>query len=127
MRRLLLILCLCFSCIGLRAQTVDRLPLAKCAYLYFASGQGEALRAMLSDEMQAALPATALGGMFNQLTAQFGALQSTGDWHQVEAEGMTVCFCDLAFEKYTLRFGRRVRHVPPACHALSAPSGGGEG
>ena len=104
MRRLLLILCLCLSCIGLRAQTVDRLPLAKCAYLYFVSGQGEALRAMLSDEMQAALPAAALSGMFNQLTAQFGALQSTGDWHQVEAEGMTVCFCDLAFEKYTLRF-----------------------
>ncbi|HIY88469.1 MAG TPA: alpha/beta fold hydrolase [Candidatus Bacteroides pullicola] len=104
MRRLLLILCLCLLCIGLRAQTVDRLPLAKCAYLYFVSGQGEALRTMLSDEMQAALPAAALSGMFNQLTAQFGALQSTGEWHQVEAEGMTICFCDLAFEKYTLRF-----------------------
>ena len=104
MRRLLLILCLCLSYIGLPAQTVDRLPLAKCAYLYFVSGQGEALRTMLSDEMQAALPAAALSGMFSQLTAQFGALQSTGEWHQVEAEGMTICFCDLAFEKYTLRF-----------------------
>ena len=104
MKRLLLILCLCLSCIGLRAQTVDRLPLAKCAYLYFASGQGEALYAMLSDEMQAALPAAALSGMFNQMTAQFGPLQSTGEWQQVEAEGMTVCFCDLTFEKYPLRF-----------------------
>ena len=129
MRRLLLILCLCLSCIGLRAQTVDRLPLAKCAYLYFASGQGEALYAMLSDEMQAALPATALSGMFGQLTAQFGALQSTGDWHRVEAEGMTVCFCDLAFEKYTLRFqtafdgaGRIAGlFVKPAPKPVSAP------
>ena len=104
MRRLLLILCLCLSCIGLRAQTADRLPLAKCAYLYFVSGQGDNLRAMLSDEMQAALPAEALGGMYQQLVMQFGPLQSTGDWYQVEAEGLAVCFCDLAFEKYTLRF-----------------------
>ena len=104
MKRLMLTFCLCLLGLGLRAQTADRLPLAKCAYLYFASGQGEALRAMLSDEMQAALPATALGGMFNQLTAQFGPLQSAGEWQQVEAEGLAVCFCDLTFEKYPLRF-----------------------
>lgn len=104
MRNLILILCLCLSSFGLRAQEADRLPLAQCAYLYFISGQGESLRAMLSDEMQAALPAAALGGMYNQLVAQFGALQSAGDWQQVEAEGMAVCFRDLVFEKYTLRF-----------------------
>ena len=104
MRKLTFTLCLCLLCLGLRAQTADRLPLAKCAYLYFVSGQGESLRAMLSDEMQAALPAEALGGMYQQLVMQFGSLQSTGDWHQVEAEGLAVCFCDLAFEKYTLRF-----------------------
>ena len=104
MRKLTFTLCLCLLCLGLRAQTADRLPLAKCAYLYFVSGQGDNLRAMLSDEMQAALPAEALGGMYQQLVMQFGPLQSTGDWHQVEAEGLAVCFCDLAFEKYTLRF-----------------------
>ena len=104
MRKLTFTLCLCLLCLGLRAQTADRLPLAKCAYLYFVSGQGDNLRAMLSSEMQAALPAEALGGMYQQLVMQFGPLQSTGEWHQVEAEGLAVCFCDLAFEKYTLRF-----------------------
>ena len=78
MKRLMLTFCLCLLGLGLRAQTADRLPLAKCAYLYFVSGQGDNLRTMLSDEMQAALPAAALSGMFNQMTAQFGPLQSTG-------------------------------------------------
>ena len=104
MRSLLFALCLCLSLAGLRAQTSDRLPQAQCAYLYFLSGQGDALRAMLTPEMQAALPADALGGMFAQLTAQFGSLREAGDWRQVEAEGLAVCFRDLAFEKYTLRF-----------------------
>ena len=81
MRRLMLTLSLCLFALCLRAQQADRLPLAKCAYLYFSSGQGDSLRSMLSDEMQAALPADALGAMFNQLVAQFGPLQSAGEWH----------------------------------------------
>ena len=104
MRRLMLTLSLCLFALCLRAQQADRLPLAKCAYLYFSSGQGDSLRSMLSDEMQAALPADALGAMFNQLVAQFGPLQSAGEWHQVEAGGLTVCYRDLTFEKYALRF-----------------------
>lgn len=104
MRSLILILCLCLSSFGLRAQEADRLPLAQCAYLYFISGQGESLRAMLNDEMQAALPAAALSGMYKQLEMLGGSLQAAGDWQQVEAEGVTVCFRDLVFEKYTLRF-----------------------
>lgn len=104
MRRLMLTFSLCLFALCLRAQQADRLPLAKCAYLYFSSGQGDSLRSMLSDEMQAALPADALGAMFNQLVAQFGPLQSAGEWHQVEAGGLTVCYRDLTFEKYALRF-----------------------
>ena len=104
MRRLMLTLSLCLFALCLRAQQADRLPLAKCAYLYFSSGQGDSLRSMLSDEMQAALPADALGAMFNQLVAQFGPLQSAGEWHQVEAGGLTICYRDLTFEKYALRF-----------------------
>ena len=100
----MLTLSLCLFALCLRAQQADRLPLAKCAYLYFSSGQGDSLRSMLSDEMQAALPADALGAMFNQLVAQFGPLQSAGEWHQVEAGGLTVCYRDLTFEKYALRF-----------------------
>ena len=104
MRRLMLTFSLCLFALCLRAQQADRLPLAKCAYLYFSSGQGDSLHSMLSDEMQAALPADALGATFNQLVAQFGPLQSAGEWHQVEAGGLTVCYRDLTFEKYALRF-----------------------
>ena len=95
---------LCLLGLGLCAQTADRLPLAQCAYLYFVSGQGDNLRSMLSDEMQASLSADVLGGMYRQLEGQFGSLQSAGEWHQVEAEGLAVCYRDLTFEKYPLRF-----------------------
>lgn len=104
MRQFLFTLCLCLSCLGIRAQEVDRLPLAQCAYLYFISGQGESLHAMMNDEMQAALPAAALGGTFSQLTAQFGPLQSAGNWQQTQSAGLTVCYRDLTFERLNLRF-----------------------
>ena len=104
MRRLICSLFLCLLGLSLCAQTADRLPLAQCAYLYFVSGQGDNLRSMLSDEMQASLSADVLGGMYRQLEGQFGSLQSAGEWHQVEAEGLAVCYRDLTFEKYPLRF-----------------------
>ena len=104
MRRLICSLFLCLLGLSLCAQTADRLPLAQCAYLYFVSGQGDNLRSMLSEEMQASLSADVLGGMYRQLEGQFGSLQSAGEWHQVEAEGLAVCYRDLTFEKYPLRF-----------------------
>ena len=89
---------------NLYAQEVDRLPQAHRAFDYFITSQGDSLREMMSDEMKAALPASTLSGMFKQLEMQFGQLGTPGEWHQVQAAGMTVCFRDLPFEKYTLRF-----------------------
>ena len=89
---------------NLYAQEVDRLPQARQAFSYFITSQGDSLREMMSEEMKAALPSNALSGMFKQLEMQFGPLGTPGEWHQVQAAGMTVCFRDLPFEKYILRF-----------------------
>lgn len=89
---------------SLHAQEVDRLPQAHLAFDYFITAQGDSLHKMMSDEMKTALPVVALSGMFKQLEMQFGPLGTPGEWHQVQAAGMAVCFRDLPFEKYTLRF-----------------------
>ena len=89
-----------------RAQAQDGKALAEArrAYRYFASGQGDSLYVLLTPEMQAALTPETLGGMYAQLEAQFGPLQSEGEWQEVEAQGLRVCFRDMTFQRYALRF-----------------------
>ena len=112
-----------------RAGTSDALAEARRAYRYFVAGQGDSLYVLLTPEMQAALTPEALGGMYAQLEAQFGPLQSEGDWQQVESQGLNVCFRDMTFQRYALRFQaaidaeRRIAglFVKPAPRPSSAP------
>lgn len=42
--------------------------------------------------------------MFKQSEKQFGKLQAKGEWKQESAEGITLYYRDLKFERYSLRF-----------------------
>ena len=90
--------------VRVQAQESDALSEARRAYRYFVGGQGDSLYVMLTAEMQAALSPQVLGGMYAQLEAQFGPLQSEGEWQQVEAQGLKVCLRDMTFQRYALRF-----------------------
>lgn len=127
----LLWLCLVPS-ISVQAQTSDFLPQARQAYAFFVAGRGDSLHTMLSVEMQAAVTAEALGSMYGQLETQFGPLLSEGEWQAVEAAGLTVCFRDMTFQRYALRFqtafdaegriaGLYVKPAPKPVAAAAAP------
>lgn len=115
--------------VRVQAQESDALSEARRAYRYFVAGQGDSLYVMLTAEMQAALSPQVLGGMYAQLEAQFGPLQSEGEWQQVEAQGLKVCLRDMTFQRYALRFqaafdaGGRIAglFVKPAPRASSEP------
>lgn len=127
----LLWLCLVPS-VSVQAQTSDFLPQARQAYAFFVAGRGDSLHTMLSAEMQAAVTAEALGSMYGQLETQFGPLLSEGEWQAVEAAGLTVCFRDMTFQRYALRFqaafdaegriaGLYVKPAPKPVAAAAAP------
>lgn len=126
---------MCFVApVDVKAQKPDFLPQARRAYALFVAGRGDSLHTMLSAEMQAAVTAEALGSMYGQLEQQFGPLLSEGEWQAVEAAGLTVCFRDMTFQRYALRFqaafdaegriaGLYVKPAPkPVAVAASSPA-----
>lgn len=97
-----------FLCTGIaqaNAQQDEAITVrAEKAYGFFTAGQGDSLYIMMDNRMQAAISPEVLGSMYQQLETQFGPQQSRGDWQQTPAEGMTVCYIDMHFERQALCF-----------------------
>lgn len=77
---------------------------AKHVYQLFVADQGDSIHALLTPELQEKLSPEVFKDMFRQTEKQFGKLQSKGEWQMESAEGITLYYCDLKFERYSLRF-----------------------
>lgn len=77
---------------------------AKHVYELFVANQGDSIHALLTEELQEKLSPDVFKDMFKQSERQFGKLQSTGEWQKETAQGITLYYSDLKFERYSLRF-----------------------
>lgn len=77
---------------------------AKHVYELFVANQGDSIHALLTEELQEKLSPEVFKDMFKQSERQFGKLQSTGEWQKETAQGITLYYSDLKFERYSLRF-----------------------
>ena len=77
---------------------------AKHVYELFVANQGDSIHALLTEELQEKLSPDVFKDMFKQSERQFGKLQSTGEWQKEAAQGITLYYSDLKFERYSLRF-----------------------
>lgn len=76
---------------------------ARHVYELFIADQGDSIHALLSKELQEKLSPEVFKGMFRQSEKQFGKLQSKGEWRKESAQGITLYYSDLKFERYSLR------------------------
>lgn len=77
---------------------------AKHVYDLFVANQGDSIHALLTKELQAKLSPAVFKDLLGQTERQFGKLQSQGEWQKETAQGVTIYYSDLAFERYKLRF-----------------------
>ena len=76
---------------------------ARHVYELFIADQGDSIHALLSKELQEKLSPEVFKDMFRQSEKQFGKLQSKGEWQKESAQGITLYYSDLKFERYSLR------------------------
>ncbi|MDR0894001.1 MAG: alpha/beta fold hydrolase [Prevotellaceae bacterium] len=89
---------------ALFAQTDENFARAERAYGFFIAEQGDSIHAMLTAELQQKLSPQVFAGMMGQMERQVGKLQSRAEWKKDRAQGITIYYCDLTFERYRLRF-----------------------
>lgn len=77
---------------------------AERVYALFVDNQGDSIHALLSKKLQGELSPVVFKDMFLQTERQFGKLQSAGEWQKEDAQGITLYYRDLVFERYSLRF-----------------------
>lgn len=77
---------------------------AKHVYELFVTDQGDSIHTLLTKELQEKLSPAVFKDMFKQSERQFGKLQSKGEWQKDTAQGITLYYSDLNFERYSLRF-----------------------
>ncbi|WP_300910565.1 alpha/beta fold hydrolase [uncultured Bacteroides sp.] len=77
---------------------------AKHVYELFITDQADSIHALLSEELQKQLSPEVFRGMLRQTERQFGKLLSQGEWQKESAQGITLYYSDLQFERYSLRF-----------------------
>lgn len=85
------------------AQDAD-MERAKHVYELFAANRGDSIHALLTKELQEKLSPLVFKDLLGQTERQFGKLQSKGEWQKESAEGVTIYYSDLTFERYELRF-----------------------
>lgn len=85
------------------AQDTD---IARAQHIYelFVAGQGDSIHGALNKELQEKLSPLVFKDIFRQSEQQFGKLQKQGDWKTQSAEGITIYYSDLTFERYSMRF-----------------------
>lgn len=77
---------------------------AQHIYEWFAAGQGDSIHAALNSDLQAKLAPAVFNDIFRQTERTFGKLKSKSDWKAESVSGITIYYCDLEFERYSLRF-----------------------
>lgn len=77
---------------------------AKHVYELFITDQADSIHVLLSEELQKQLSPEVFRGMLRQTERQFGKLLSQGEWQKESAQGITLYYSDLQFERYSLRF-----------------------
>lgn len=73
-------------------------------YQWFVEGKGDSIHAALGKELQGQLPAAVFNDMFRQTELMYGKLQTKGEWATENANGMTLYYCDMQYERQPLRF-----------------------
>ncbi|MCD8091776.1 MAG: alpha/beta fold hydrolase [Bacteroides sp.] len=98
-----IILLLAGNCSGAFAQDTVT---ARAQHIYeqFVAGQGDSIHAALNKELQGQLAPTFFNDSFRQMEGMFGRLKSQGGWKTESAQGITLYYSDLEFERYHLRF-----------------------
>lgn len=77
---------------------------AQHIYEWFVAGRGDSIHAALNKELQGKLAPALFDDSFRQAERMFGKLKSAGNWQTDSAEGITLHYRDIEFERYSLRF-----------------------
>lgn len=86
------------------------------------AGQADSLRAHFDKTMTDAMPTFALQQLWQQLTAQVGALKSEGEWKSGLIGGVEAATCELTFEKAGLTFVAAFDNAGKVCGLQFLPS-----
>ena len=77
---------------------------AQHIYELFVAGQGDSIHAALNRELQEKLAPALFNDSFRQAEKMFGKFISKGEWKTDSAQGITIYYSDVEFERYNLRF-----------------------
>ena len=77
---------------------------AQHIYELFVAGQGDSIHAALNREVQEKLAPALFNDSFRQAEKMFGKSISKGEWKTDSAQGITIYYSDVEFERYNLRF-----------------------
>lgn len=77
---------------------------AQHIYELFVVGQGDSIHAALNRELQKKLAPALFNDSFRQAEKMFGKSISKGEWKTDSAQGITIYYSDVEFERYNLRF-----------------------
>ena len=77
---------------------------AQHIYELFVAGQGDSIHAALNRELQKKLAPALFNDSFRQAEKMFGKSISKGEWKTDSAQGITIYYSDVEFERYNLRF-----------------------
>lgn len=102
LRQAFLWLFLCSVCSAF-AQDANILR-AERIYQWFAAGQGDSIHAALNKELQEKLSPAVFNDSYRQTERMFGKAVSKGEWKTDSAQGLTIYYSDMKFERYNLRF-----------------------
>ena len=80
--------------------------IARAQHIYelFVAGQGDSIHAALNKELQEKLAPALFDDSFRQAENMFGKPVSKGEWKTDSAQGITIYYSDVKFERYNLRF-----------------------
>jgi len=68
------------------------------------TGKGDSIYVRFNDNLKNQLPPAMFNDTFSTLEKQVGTYREHGEWNTDQISGVTVYYCDLQFEKASLRF-----------------------
>lgn len=86
-----------------KAQESDKMRAQKLLDFVIAE-QGDSVYAYLNDAARQQTTPDLFSSTYRQLEAQLGKYKSKGEWKTEITSGVTIYYCDIQFERYTLRF-----------------------
>lgn len=82
----------------------ENLKTAEQLYKFIVAGQGDSVHVRMNDTIRKKVAPVVFSDSFRQLEKQMGKFKSRGKWKIETAEGITLYYCDVRFEKNTMRF-----------------------